>query len=385
MRYWDFYEDNYDWDDSGGFVPDYAQTWQRFSELGLSNAEASSLIHSGYAIHYGDVVIDRFYGGPLISSDGSTRFQAEHFLAALKEGKSVLPVVTVGSTADALRQVEQWQAQSRRTLLFRGQTNSYAVDRRYQNPFFQVAPFGEISLLPSLWRRMWSKRPDRYPTYDGLGTFDWSLVIYDQFDLKEIRRRQEALIAKGEWCYSEQDMVDSDDPMLQEFGRVRLDLQVGYDMKQPVQLDTLLQHYGLLSPLLDLTSDLDVAFYFASHRSVRVDGKYQYTFVGNNDRKALLYVFAQNNNEMLVHDHARVMHEMHALRPIKQSCVVCTSGAMSINLAALFLVGVIRLDYDHEGDVKYKTADLFPPKSADAFLSAILRKLPHPEHVAEVS
>ena len=61
-------------------------------------------------------------------------------------------------------------------------------------------------------------------------------------------------------------------------------------------LQTLLQHYGLLSPLLDLTTDLDVALFFASHKfgTDPATGFPKITSVGTNNRKALLYVLREN-------------------------------------------------------------------------------------------
>ncbi|EOU9620561.1 FRG domain-containing protein [Klebsiella aerogenes] len=59
-------------------------------------------------------------------------------------------------------------------------------------------------------------------------------------------------------------MEDSDDPLVSLFGRVRLDLSMGYNYNLADLLNTLLQHYGLFSPYLDLSSDLRVAMFFAS-------------------------------------------------------------------------------------------------------------------------
>ncbi len=365
-------------------MPDYELTRSKFSKIGLSDAETEALIASGYIMIREDTVIDRYYGGPKMSYDSRTRFHIDHFLDVLKNGKSHVPVVSAGSMLEVRKIVDGWQNKISKRLLFRGQTGSYPTVRKHPNPFFQFEHFGEVSLVPSLWREMLKTKPDHYPSFAGLGPLDWSAVIYDQFDMPEIERRHKALLDAGEWIYSAQDMADSDDPLLQEFGNVRLDLLVGYDMAQPVRLNTLLQHYGLLSPLLDLTIDLNVALYFAGHTGKPIDGKYRYSFVGNNDRRSVLYVLYQDNTEMLEHDHARVIHKVHALRPIRQSCVVSQTGALALNLPADFLVGIIKLDFEHDGVRKYKTGDLFPSKEEDVFLSAMLRKLRYPDRVSEV-
>ena len=383
MQYWDYYDDSFDWPNAQFSIPDIHRTMHRFAELGFSISEIEALIESGYAIHEGDVVIDRYYGGLLMSADGMTRFRADHFVDALKSGACRTPVVRVSSTAEARRQIDEWRKKSRQPLLFRGQTSSYPLDRKVRNPFFKTETFGEISLLPSLWRRQRQTKPRHYHEFGGLTIFEWSRVLYEQFDLEEIERRQMAINAAGGWMHSAQDMADSDDPLLQEFGRTRLDLMVGFNMAQPVHLNTILQHYGLCSPVLDLTSDEDVALFFASHKFTTGANGSEYEFIGNNSGQSVLYVIRQNDTEMLPHEHARVLNKMQALRPIRQSCVICTSGAASLNLAALYLIGVIQLDFDHEGDVRYSTRDLFPPKEEDQLLAAMLRKLLHPEHLTE--
>ncbi len=283
---------------------------------------------------------------------------------------------------DVYRQIDAWRARTSKTLLFRGQTSSYPLNRERPNPALQVHGFGEISLVPSLWRVMLRKKiPGTLHWFRGLSTFEWSRVIYEQFDIPEIERRHQKLLDAGEWIYSAQDMADCDDPLLQEFGRTRLDVTVGYSMTQEDGFNTLLQHYGLYSPVLDLTSDIDVALFFASHKLWTSNSSYE--FVGNNNRQSVLYVFRQNKTEMLEHEHERVLHQYLPLRPLRQSCVICRSGPFALNLAADFLIGVIKLDFDHDGARKYSTAELFPGPSEDSFLRAMKKNVLQPDRVTD--
>ena len=74
---------------------------------------------------------------------------------------------------------------------------------------------------------------------------------------------------------------------------------MGLDFNLATPLQTLLQHYGLLSPVLDLTSDLDVALFFATHSyHPGSDGELcGYTHVGTNERHSVLYVISETNRK----------------------------------------------------------------------------------------
>jgi hypothetical protein len=382
MQYWDYYKDDFDWPEDKARLDYLALTRRRFAELGLSEAEIESFIRSGYVMAEDDVVIDAYYGGLLLGADLRTRIPVQDFVKHFDLAGSNVPVASATSLAEVHRQIDAWRASTSKTLLFRGQTSSYPLKRERPNPALQARGFGEISLVPSLWRVMLRKKiPGTFHWFRGLSTFEWSRIIYEQFDLAEIERRHQKLLNAGEWIYSPQDMVDSDDPLLQEFGRTRLDLIVGYSTTQEDGFNTLLQHYGLYSPVLDLTSDIDVALFFATHKLCISSSSYK--FIGNNNRQSVLYVFGQNKIEMLEHEHERALHQYHPLRPLRQSCVICRSGAFALNLAADFLIGIIKLDFDHDGTRKYSTAELFPGPSEDSFLRAMKKNAFQPDRVTD--
>lgn len=381
--YWNYYDDNFDWDDKEDLRPNIALTLKRFGEMGFSSSEAQSLLGSGYVFVQDDVIVDRYYGGLLASYDHRTRFPASHFVSLMQEGASSIPVASAGSIDELLRIVEDWQKKHSKPVLFRGQTSGYPLEREHPNPFFRIGALGEISLVPSLWRGMLKKHSHRFHEFRGPMPFEWSTIIYSQFDLAEVERREEKINASGGWIHSAQDMEDSDDPLLKEFGRVRLDLMMGYNFNLADQLNTLLQHYGLHSPVLDLTSDLDVALFFAFNRMRRPPEPRGYQLVSGKHR-AVLYVFKNNEREMRQHFHDRVLRELIPLRPERQACFICRSGPYALNLAADFLIGVIQLSFQPPIIGKYAVADLFPDSIADRFLDAIKRKAPFRDHVMDV-
>jgi hypothetical protein len=126
----------------------------------------------------------------------------------------------------------------------------------------------EISLVPSLWREM---KETLSPVHEFCGpmALEWSKIIYSQFDLAAIERRQVSSNASGRGIRSAHDMEDADDPRRREFGRVGPDLMMGYDLNLADELSILLQPYRPRSPVLDLAGDLDVAQFFSFNRMRR--------------------------------------------------------------------------------------------------------------------
>jgi hypothetical protein len=96
--------------------------------------------------------------------------------------------------------------------------------------------------------------------------------------MDEIHSREKALKAKGEWLYTASDMEDCSDELLRAFGKFRLDLLVDESVFQTGLL-TMMQHYGLPSPFLDLTTELDVAIFFATHKFCSDNTHATYDFV----------------------------------------------------------------------------------------------------------
>ncbi len=375
MNYWDYYRDDFGWNDDRERVrPDYELTRARFADMGYTDGEVEAFIRSGYVVLPGaaSTIIDRFYGGALTSSDDRTRILSRHFKSWFDSTTSSVPVHRATSLAELRRKIDEWRGRTQRRLLFRGQTEHYALRRERQNPRLSIPGIGEVSLLPSLWRELWRTKPMSFATFAPPDPVEWQLVLSHRWPLADIDRRVAQANEAGDWIHSYQDMEDSDDELLREYGRLQNDILMGASYNLADLLSMLLQHYGLRSPVLDLTSDLDVALFFATHRLIIEEGQAKYHFVGNNGGAAVLYVFREDPREMNVHGHDRVVDRVKPLRPLRQSCVICRSGPFALNLASDFVVGILKLEFNFEpNDQPFRTTELFPGQREDLFLDAL--------------
>ncbi len=385
--YWKYYSDSFGWNEPPFFQPlDDFHTKDIFKSAGLSDTQVNELIASGYVcVPHSDVVIDRFYGGAIASYDSVSRFRPDQLQALFSEPRSRAWVKTAHSLNELHQIVDETKSGSRKQILFRGQRNNYLVKRAINNPNFTIPGVGEVSLLSSFWRKAYALNRNCFCDFHSLSLFEWSKIFYSAYDLKEIEKRQRAAIHNGEWMYSEQDMADSDDPLLSEFGNHRLDLAMGMNYNLEVTLSTLLQHYGLMSTVIDLTSSLDVALFFATHQYVKHNNRDCYNFVGTNNGKAVLYLIQYDQNETVAHDAAeRVLSKLTPERPIRQHCVISRSSAFSINLPAFFLLGIVYLDFPiDDRDSKSLAASYFPDTNEDKFLAALKSGALHPEYITD--
>lgn len=379
VDYWDYYENGFDWTTNSGLdAPDPNHTLEVLTSGGVTQAEAEVLMKSGYVCFPGfDVVIDRFYGGAIGSYDHVTRIPSSKVSTLFEEPKSPIWYKKVSMLDELKNVVAKCAAANQRELIFRGQTKNYTLNREVNNPHFTIQGLGEVSLLPSLWRKMHAQAPGSFLGFENLSLFEWSSVFYQAFDMAEIERQRKKLLDAGEWIYSMQDMADSDSELLREFGNHRLDVTMGWNHNLADAFATLLQHYGLLSPVLDLSSSLDVALFFATHKYSLEGCRSKYTFVGTNEGQSVIYIFSHNPSEMLAHEHReRALLRLNPLRPKRQSCVIARTSQYAINLPGYSLLGVIQLDFNLVEPTCVDWVErYFPGMSEDRFLRAIKQGL----------
>lgn len=372
--YWDCYHESFDWDDSEEITrPDADETVEQLCSVGLPNSEAEKCWRSGYFFEtHSHHIIDRYYGGWLLSTDGRTRFELPEFARLSLGARSEIPVYHATSWDHVSAIVDEYSQKHRRPLLFRGQTSNYLLAREFPNPFFNVPGLGEVSLVPSVWRRMLGKRRESFHNFRGPSPREWSRMLNSTFDMAQINRRIDAFRVAGNEFFNMFDLEDAKDTVLSEYAGCQLDME----MVSPglvATLATLLQHYGLDSHVLDLTSSLDIAIYFATHEFERSSSGCSYKFVGTNDRKSVLYLLRESNQEMRPYESTeRVIQRLAPLRPKRQHCMVSTTSSAALNLAADFLVAVVLLEFDCTARrASHSTEELFPSTSEDTFLRAL--------------
>lgn len=383
--YWNYYDKSYKWNYQNPLI-NLNYTRSKFIGIGMSEEEAEKYIKSGYVcLEQVDIVIDRFYGGCLTSPDFRTRFPLNKFNLQDTVIKKNIWVEKAKSIIDIKSIVNKYTSQTNKNYLFRGQTSNYQIDREINNPNFIVPEFGEISLLPSLWRVMLNTNPTSFEEFKNLSPMEWSHLLYSKFDLEDIKHRKKILADKGELIFTISDMEDCSDPILREFGKYRLDLMMHIDNILAPTLITLLQHYGLYSNVLDLTKSLDVAIFFATHKFKMDNNISQYDFIGTNKRKSLIYIIREDSQEMIHHDDSNeTIKPYNPLRPILQKCVVSTSSTCAINLPADFIEGIIVLDFDLEdSSLVLSESELFPSEKTDTFLSILKKHKIMKEHLTE--
>jgi len=373
MRYWNYYDESFGWNVKSSIIsPDFEYTIQKLQENGLSKEDSIKLFNSGYICFNGfDVLIDRFYGGAIYSYDLLTRFPLNEAKKLLIQPPSSLVSVHKVQSFDELKALINTACNTGKNIVFRGQYQNHFVKREIKNPYLTIKNYGEISLLPSVWRKMYDVNPQSYCEFTSLTLLEWSKIFYSVFDMAEIERRHKALIDAGELIFSMSDMEDCSDELLREFGKFRMDLSMGMNNNLATILTTLLQHYGLYSHVLDLTESLEVALFFATHKYEK--SKSTYHFVGSNNKQSVIYLLRYDKNEMERHDERNViLKHLEPLRPIKQKCVICGTSEYSINLPAFYLEKVLILNFDINENISgINTKDIFPNKETDKFLNAI--------------
>lgn len=383
--FWGYYSDNFDWNKPPKIeLIDKDNTFNVFKSAGLNDEKVKMLWDSGYVcMESSDIIIDRYYGGALNSYDSVTRLMPSQLNELFEKPKSRVWIKSASSLSDVYKIIDEAQKHCTKKLLFRGQRQHYFINRPVNNPNYTIAGLGEVSMLSSFWRRVFSKTKTSFIDFETLTLHEWSRIFYTAYDLEEIRLRQQKAIDNGEWLYSMQDMADSDDPLLSEFGNHRLDLTMGMNFNLADTLSTLLQHYGLLSTVIDLTTSPDIALFFATHKYSQENGRSNYSFVGTNNGQSVLYLIRNNNNEMVHHAADRVLNKIPPERPKRQHCVISRSSPYAVNLPAFFLEGIINLNFVlNETDLSNSTSYLFPSEQEDHFLKAIRQGLSSPDKVS---
>lgn len=346
--------------------------WHKY---GYNHEEAKKYINSGYIATNYESIIDRCYGGKILSVDGVRRFNPSDFRENVNGGRREISITRAKSAEEVFEAVEGIRNNSKRRLLFRGQTQNYSLKREVPNSHFEVDGLGEISLFPSVWRKFESAHLGGIHEFLAPEQFFWKKLFLSNFDQKEINKRIKRL-AGDEVCYwNAFDLEDCTDSYLQSYGQILADIQMGATFNLYLNLATLLQHYGLVSPVLDLTSDINVALFFATNSMINNGGKPDYYFRGTNNRKSVLYIF-DDVSEVATYRQERVAKYLKPLRPIKQSCVVVGSESHAMNLPADFLRHIIIFDFDIEKPFQLNAATLFPTSEEDLFLAALQREAP---------
>lgn len=141
------------------------------------------------------------------------------------------------------------------------------------------------------------------------------------------------------------------------------------------------QHYGLESPILDLTSDIDIALFFAQNKIqnnsyVKIDAK---------KNKPIIYVFLFNNDIDPFLDSSFLMQDIKALRPLRQKCgVIMGASRLCKEFYSRFISFKIVLEDNIEYNPLYTQEYLFPSEDEDDFLKK-LKQIRHEENIMYAS
>lgn len=229
------------------------------------------------------------------------------------------------------------------TLLFRGQTRLYTLDRGAET---LERLYGEPVIEPSLL----SSAERHRVNIDQVGP-TWSGALRHLLDLVATALH--------------------DDDLFRHYGH----LGQSYDFRQ-IAL-ALAQHYGLPSSGLDVTTRLEVALYFALNRLVRAgDTRLRSERVGTGDHP-ILYVFGMENSSQFQSFDADRFRWSWPNRPVAQAaCFLSEGWGLARNRAAQSLLAVFDLDASADYSPVADSPDLFPDATKD-LMGAALDSLRH--------
>jgi Flp pilus assembly protein TadD len=342
--------------------PDYAAVLLPHPGGPPGNANLAPLVHARYAEHY-----------PIVGREPSALYSIGAIRGQLAfngvETEAFTPVqVTVSSRAQLDEILARIQAnladRPELTVWLRGQTCEYLTGDLTSDAERGICPWRSLrdpSLVPSLCRHLSALGGGWRDYASALIDWGWYATFIDtEFDVP-VSEARDPLDRPRERLGDEWAAV--------EFTSTRSTGEVRdyHRVFRSVQKLFFFQHYGLPSPVLDITKDPDVALFFANHRIE--DGRY--VSVGPDPARVMYVLILQEGLDQFL-DSRQVSEQYRLLRPLRQACGLIAGASMvNRNAYARYISVRIRLD----GDIGHQALEpsyLFPHADEDAFLERLL-------------
>lgn len=272
--------------------------------------------------------------------------------------QSMPPEISVNSEEELTRLIDKLKSLAAETpgveLWFRGQNKEYLTPERLELAKVGIAPYSNIrdsDFTPSLYRN------------------------YDDF-LDCTNKFENMVKGLAEWVYHAKRIIslESTNGKLPSINGVA---SVSYDGLSSYQHGLILQQYGAPSAYLDITSDHNIATWFATHScTTNKEGKMEFShYISKRDtpeNTPTLFVFPLVKGVHPYLDLSSILSGTNALRAERQKCgLLGGAGNLARNYCARYLGLKIRLGPNFKVS-KPKTANyLFPPESEDLVLKQL--------------
>jgi FRG domain len=248
-------------------------------------------------------------------------------------------------------------------MCFRGKTEEHFLTRPVPNPFLADHDGRERLILPAAWRSFkddWLARPVT-PDRKLLLTFLADHLVYYGIRPGKL------------W------LLDFDDPTPAERRKFERRYQ-RHKLRPPSvhsDMAAIEQHYGVATRWLDVTFDLRIAAFFATHRFTKIhEATYQCSPVDAGNHQGVIYVFVfhfpkiRQTTDMI--KRLGILGHCRPLRPAIQKCALKYCGPFSINESVADLHAVFKLAPDFSTAGLPEFQQLMPGPERDPFYMAAL-------------
>jgi FRG domain len=315
---------------------------------------------------------DRYYQQPqLIFAVGAERGQ--RFYLGKEQGHDA-PVEVHASTKTELENIiARLRANLPGTnyeLWFRGQPREYTLQDLTEAAYAGICPWRSVrdfSLVPSLYRSINDKLQDLRAYSEDLLELQAYTLFMDSVT-KTFRGEDRPVSApstnplpKGwhEYRFT-MSMIPSDGGE----DRIASDSTNGF---AGLQRSFFLQHYGLPSPILDITNDPEVALFFAQHRVTRQN---RFERISQPANPVILCLILDKQRDRFLPSEALMMGN-RLLRPLNQRCgLLCGASLVTRNYYSRFIA--VRIILDGPLECAHKQEALFPGPEEDDFLARLI-------------
>jgi hypothetical protein len=352
---------------------------------GVNNRIITRLCDSGYSLitaisPYGQTktpcLVDSFYGSKwcIGLTPISTFLKCINGEPIIKPNTPTYRVQNIKQIWDILSTGIHAPFFNKGLMSFRGQTREYLVERSFPNPFMEDESHKERLILPAFWRQFNDNLNTRFNVNPPRSIFQ---TLYGDSLLYHGIKDWENLSTINTERYGIHNMSDLEnfpDPESKEYGRRWRLCKVNGGINNDLPLVE--QHYGINTCGLDITFDLDVACFFATHTWEQKDNIATYKMIPDGEHKGVIYAFVfQDPPIKSTRDMVRAVHTFDHItpaRPLVQKCALPIFNSYNINEAVADLDAVFYLDSSFTHSTLPKPIDLFPGKSDDPFYAAAM-------------